>query len=211
MRADLLRSLETADRDVQQIQIAKQASPAIFPDRRANPSAVHVNAGIQRSSRRQPSSAPTSSTAASSTCRRAAAAIDLNHFNSVAVRSFRRAARPTHGIRRRCARAARSSCTRRRSASRYKGVLLRAEKRVSRGLQLLASYAYSRNAGTNIGNGFDLDNWLANTGPSASDITHIGERRRRPAAAAAVRAGVQLLICERAAIQRVRRRHRFQR
>ena len=47
----------------------------------------------------------------------------------------------------------------------YKGFLLRGDKRLSRGVQFLGSYAYSRNSGTLPGNGFNLDNWLENRGP----------------------------------------------
>ena len=55
----------------------------------------------------------------------------------------------------------------------YKGVLARVEKRLSHGVQVLGSYAFSSNTGTNTGNGFDLENWLDNRGPAASDVTHI--------------------------------------
>jgi hypothetical protein len=58
----------------------------------------------------------------------------------------------------------------------YKGLLLRADKRLSHGFQLLSSYAYSSNTGTNgtlAGSGFNLDNWFENRGPVATDITHI--------------------------------------
>ena len=55
----------------------------------------------------------------------------------------------------------------------YKGLLLRAEKRLSRGFQILGSYAFSTNTGTNPGNGFNLENWLQNTGPSPNDFTHL--------------------------------------
>lgn len=46
----------------------------------------------------------------------------------------------------------------------YKGLLLRADKRFSHGFQILGSYAWSSNTGTNNanGNGFNLDNWLQN-------------------------------------------------
>jgi len=59
----------------------------------------------------------------------------------------------------------------------YKGLLLRADKRFSRGFQALGSYAYSRNTGTNslgtsTSNGFNLDNWLQNNGPLPTDFTH---------------------------------------
>lgn len=51
--------------------------------------------------------------------------------------------------------------------------MLRADKRFSQGFQMLGSYAYSSNNGTNAGNGFDLDNRLANVGPLATDYTQI--------------------------------------
>ena len=60
----------------------------------------------------------------------------------------------------------------------YKGLVLRAEHRFSHRLQVLASYAYSSNRGTNsnsaadAGSGFNLDNWLENTGPLSTDLTH---------------------------------------
>ncbi len=57
--------------------------------------------------------------------------------------------------------------------ARYLGLLVRADKRFSHGWQLLGSYAYSRNAGNNFGNGFDNDNPLANHGPLDRDIRHI--------------------------------------
>jgi len=57
----------------------------------------------------------------------------------------------------------------------YKGLLLRLDKRLSHGFQLLGSYAYSSNTGTgtNTVNGFNLDNWLQNTGPLDNDFTQI--------------------------------------
>jgi hypothetical protein len=55
----------------------------------------------------------------------------------------------------------------------YKGLLLRAEKRFSHRFQALGSYAYSTNTGTSFRNGFNLDNWLQNTGPTDFDYTQI--------------------------------------
>src|SRR5215471_6633565 len=64
----------------------------------------------------------------------------------------------------------------------YKGLLVRADHRFSHNLQVLGSYAYSSDRGTNssyvgnnqasAGSGFNLDNWLENTGPLPMDITH---------------------------------------
>ena len=50
------------------------------------------------------------------------------------------------------------------SRATYKGLLLRAEKRFSHGFQALASYTYSSNTGTSFRDGFNLDNWLQNSG-----------------------------------------------
>ena len=55
----------------------------------------------------------------------------------------------------------------------YKGLLLRADKRFSHGFQVLGSYAYSSNTGTNNDNGFSLYNWLQNSGPVVNDYTSI--------------------------------------
>jgi hypothetical protein len=55
----------------------------------------------------------------------------------------------------------------------YKGLLLKADKRLPHGFQILGSYAFSRNVGTNAGNGFNLDNWQLNQGPLGSDETQI--------------------------------------
>ena len=58
-------------------------------------------------------------------------------------------------------------------SARYEGLLVRAEKRFSNGLQFLASYAYSSNVGDNFGNGFDNDHPLENKGPLDRDFRHI--------------------------------------
>jgi hypothetical protein len=55
----------------------------------------------------------------------------------------------------------------------YKGLLLRADKRFSHGFEALGSYSYSSDAGTLVGSGFNLDNWLQNHGPLGNDYTHI--------------------------------------
>ncbi len=55
----------------------------------------------------------------------------------------------------------------------YQGLLVRAEKRMSRGWQFLASYAFSSNVGTNFANGFNDFSPLANYGPLDRDVRHI--------------------------------------
>jgi hypothetical protein len=58
-------------------------------------------------------------------------------------------------------------------SARYLGLLVQAEKRFSRRWQLLASYAYSSNVGENFANGFNNDNPLENYGPLDRDFRHI--------------------------------------
>jgi hypothetical protein len=55
----------------------------------------------------------------------------------------------------------------------YRGLLLRAEKRLSRRWQLLGSYAYSSSQGNGFGRGFDNDNPLSSYGPLNADYRHI--------------------------------------
>jgi hypothetical protein len=58
-------------------------------------------------------------------------------------------------------------------SARYEGLLVRADRRLSRSFQFLASYAYSSNVGANFSNGFNNDNPLANQGPLDRDFRHI--------------------------------------
>jgi len=173
IRAAQSQSLATADRTVQQIQITKQASAAIFPENVPSPSAVHVNAGVQREL------APGIVLSTDVVYRRFThvpqngGSIDVNHFSSrrgPAIRACGEAEQTDPAAS--CSRGAINVYTAPYRFS-YRGVLLRAEKWFGRGWQLLGSYAYSRNAGTNAGNGFDLESWLLNTGPSSNDVTHV--------------------------------------
>jgi len=179
VRADLLRNLASSDRSVQAIQVTKTGTlnPAHVP----SPSALHVNLGLQREITRD------FVVSADFAYRHfihlalggdavIGGAIDLNHFDS------------TRGpVIPKCMSAQRDDPQAYCSngpinvlvpAGRvtYKGLLLRADKRLSHGFQLLGSYAYSSNTGTNgsgPGTGFNLDNWFENRGPVATDITHI--------------------------------------
>ena len=69
--------------------------------------------------------------------------------------------------------------------ARYHGLLVRVEKRLSAGTQLLASYALGSYSGTNgsatgtvestggRATGFNSDNWIENDGPLPSDLRHV--------------------------------------
>jgi hypothetical protein len=179
VRAELLQKLANTDRSVQAIQVTKTGTlnPAHVP----SPSALHVNLGLQREIGRDfvvsadfvyrhfihlalgGTAAP-------------GGAIDLNHFDSargpvipkcVGTQRDDPQALCSNGPINVLVPAGRVT---------YKGLLLRADKRLSHGFQLLGSYAYSSNTGTNgngPGTGFNLDNWFQNRGPVATDIAHI--------------------------------------
>ena len=122
-----------------QIQIAKQASAAIFPEHVASPSALHVNGGLQRRLR-------TGTVLSADVVYRrfvdvpqGGGSLDLNHFN--------RASGPVLPI---CnateARDSQALCSRGQIVVYkapfrfdYKAMLLRLERRVSLGLRLLGS------------------------------------------------------------------------
>src|SRR6266852_6320796 len=179
VRAELLQMLANADRSVQAIQVTKTGTlnPAHVP----SSSALHVNLGIQREIARD------FVVSADFAYRHfihlalggdalIGGTIDLNHFDSTrgpVIPKCMDAQRDDPQAL--CSNGPINVAT---PAGRvtYKGLLLRADKRLSHGFQLLSSYAYSSNTGTNVsgaGSGFNLDNWFENRGPVATDITHI--------------------------------------
>lgn len=175
VRAGLEQGLTNADRLVQQIQITKhQTSPAIFPVTVPNPSAVHLNLGVQRELARD------LVLSADVVYRRfvdvpqGGGSIDANHFNSIRGPLVPRCSTTAE------ASAPHALCSlgpihvqKAPFRFKYKGLVLRAEKRLSDGFHVLGSYAYSRTFGTNTANGFDLENWLQNHGPTGNDLTHV--------------------------------------
>jgi hypothetical protein len=174
IRAGLADRLANGDATVQQIQITKQASPAIFPAVVPNPSAIHASAGVQQE-------LPRAVVVSADVVYRhfvdvpqGGGAIDVNHFDSV-----RGAAVPecstvdqANDPEARCSLGA-INVQRAPYHFTYRGLLFRVEKRLTRSVQVLGSYAYSSNTGTNIGSGFDLDNWLQNRGPVPNDVRHV--------------------------------------
>jgi Carboxypeptidase regulatory-like domain len=171
IRAELVQNLADADRSIQAIQLTKQAS-GLNPIDVPTPSALHVNVGIQREIARD------FVVSADFAYRRfthvGLGQPDLNHFNSArgpvipmcltdAERHDRNALCSTGAI----------NVQTNAGRATYKGLLLRADKRFSQGFQLLGSWAYSSNTGTNTGNGFNLDDWLSNRGPLDRDLTQI--------------------------------------
>lgn len=171
IRAELVQNLDNADRSIQAIQLTKQAS-GLNPVDVPSSSAVHVNLGIQREIARD------FVVSADFAYRHfihlaVGQMIDLNHFNSARGPVIPKcAAAQRNDPQAPCSNGAINVQTPAGRAT-YKGLLLRAEKRFSRGFQVLGSWAYSSNTGNNAGNGLNLDDWLSNRGPIANDFTHI--------------------------------------
>jgi hypothetical protein len=174
IRAALADRLANGDATLQQIQITKQAFPAIFPTEVPNPSAIHASAGVQQE-------LPRGVVVSADVVYRhfvdvpqGGGSIDVNHFASVRgavvpeCSSVDQANDPD-------ALCSLGAINVQRAPYRftYRGLLMRVEKRLTSSFQVLGSYAYSSNTGTNTGNGFDLDNWLENRGPASNDFTHI--------------------------------------
>jgi hypothetical protein len=178
IRASLLQTLAGADPSVPAIQITKQVSllsgGSIFPADAPNPSALHASLGLQRQIARDTVVSADFAYRHFVHLALTPGGVDLNHFNSAN-------GGPVIPV---CAPAQRNDpralCSlgpidvqEAGGRATYKGLLVRAEKRFSHGFQALVSYAFSSNTGTNGGNGFNLDNWLQNNGPLATDVTHI--------------------------------------
>ena len=207
IRAAQSQILANADRSVQQIQITKQqASPntAIFPADAPNPSAVHLNLGLQRELRRG------MVLSADVVYRRFAhvpqngGTIDVNHYTSVrgpVIRGCTPAESTDPGAL--CSRGAINVYVAPYRFT-YKGLLFRAERRFSGGFQVLEKLRNQCRRRVQ-------PRELARKYRSDADRRHARrESRRRGAAAVAIRSGVERVVLERSTVQRVRRRHRFE-
>ena len=160
----------TGDPSVRAIQITKQAANQIYPVNSPGASSQQADIGVQRQVTRD---FVVSADLAYRHFVHLGWPLDLNHYNSVAERVIPKCitAQQTDPQ----ARCSTGPIEIWEAAGRatYKGLLLRADKRFSHRLQFLASYAYSSNTGNNNSSGFNLDNWLQNSGPLPSDFTHI--------------------------------------
>jgi hypothetical protein len=177
LRSGLVQRLATADPAFQAIQLTKQVTgTGVFPSDYKTSSSLHASVGIQHEIARD------FVLSADFAYRHfvhltLGSAVDLNHYNSFS-NGIRNPAIPV------CTLAQQNDpkaiCSRGpidaqewEGRATYKGLLLRADKGFSHGFQLLGSYAYSTNTGTNTGNGFNLGNWLQNAGPLPNDFTQI--------------------------------------
>lgn len=172
IRSALLQGLANGDSTVQAVQLTKQVSgTGVFPAGFKTSSALHASVGVQREIARD------FVLSADFVYRHFVhlnlGNIDVNHYNSSQGPAIPKCtgtqASDPQAI---CSRGAIDVQEWEGRAS-YTGLLLRADKRFSHGFQVLASYAYSSNTGTNNVNGFNLLNWLQNSGPLPTDYTNI--------------------------------------
>jgi hypothetical protein len=172
----LLAGLGPANQSVTSIQLAKTTASPIFPAEYRSSSAQHVNVGVQREIARDLV---------------VSADAVYRHFIGLGVSGDANQWDSVRGpVIRQCDEAERTdpdaTCSNGpiqviKSIGRatYTGLLFRVEKRLSRGVQVRGSYAYSRNVGTSgltgwgAGSGFNNDNWLQAHGPLSTDLTHI--------------------------------------
>jgi hypothetical protein len=177
LRSGLVQGLANADQTIQAIQLTKQATgTGVFLSNYKTSSALHASVGVQREITRD------FVLSADFAYRHfvhltLGSAVDLNQYNSF-VNGLR------HPVITTCTSTQKNDphaiCSNGpivaqewQGRATYKGLLLRADKRFSHGFQVLASYAFSRNTGTSSDNGFNLYNWLQNTGPLRNDFTQI--------------------------------------
>ena len=175
IRVALTQGLANADPNVQAIQVTKQLSEdGLFPSDFPSPSALHISLGVQRQIARDfVLSADFAYRHFVHTAREGLVAIDLNHFNSVRGPAIPKCVGAQANDPQAACSLGPINVMEAPGRATYKGLLLRAEKRFSRGFQVLGSYAYSSNYGTSFRNGFNLDNPLENWGPSDFDFTQI--------------------------------------
>jgi hypothetical protein len=160
----------TGDPSVRAIQITKQASSQLYPVNSPVGSSQQANFGVQRQVARN------FVVTADFVYRHfihLGWPLDLNHFNSVGGPVIPQCTATQQNDPQALCSTGPIDVWEASGRATYKGLLVRADKRFSHRFQFLASFAYSRNTGNDNGNGFNLDNWLQNSGPLSMDLTHV--------------------------------------
>ena len=145
VRAGLTQNLANADPNVQAIQITKQAPAAIFPENVPNPSALHANIGVQREIVRDFVLTADLAYRHFVHVPDNGGSIDVNHFNSVRGPVIPKCAGAQANDPQAICSLGSIYVQEAPFRATYRGLLLRAEKRFSRGFQFLGSYAFSSN------------------------------------------------------------------
>jgi hypothetical protein len=178
IRTDKMQSLANAGPSVQTIQVIKQVSgtsSGVFPADFASASALHTSLGVQRQIARDfVLSADFAYRHFVHMNQMGVLGFDLNHYLSVRGPVIPKCVGAQQSDPKALCSNGSINVMEASGRATYKGLLLRAEKRFSHGFQVLGSYAYSSNTGTNFRNGFNLDNRLQNRGPlDLNDFTQI--------------------------------------
>jgi len=182
-RGDLMGRLNPGNRDfsITNIDINKQGTN-LFDPAYTTPSAVHVGLGVQRELGH--GLAVSADVVLKQFTHTFIPSVDYNRWNS-ARGSVLPPCLPTQkgDVSAPCSTGPITFDTT-SGRARYRGLLLRLDKRASSHVQLLASYAYGSYSGTNGtggvgagavagGTGFNNDNWLENDGPLPTDYRHV--------------------------------------
>ena len=176
IRADQERMLAyTGDPSVRSIQILKQASATLEPVNVPNASSQQMSIGVQRQVTRD---FVVSGDFVYRHFIHQGLVADLNHFNSVRGPVIPQCTSAQQNDPFALCSTGPVNVLEAAGRQTYKGLLLRADRRLSHGFQILGSWALSSNRGTNATGtgaapGFNLDNWLQNYGPLTFDFTHI--------------------------------------
>ena len=170
IRAELARELAAGDPSLQAIQLSKQGS-GINPVDLPTHSALHINVGIQRQVARD--FIVSADFAFRHFVHVGMGQLDQNHFDSARGPLIRECDNEERNDPQAVCSTGRIGVQVNAGRVAYTGLLVRADKRFSRGFQMLGSWAYSSTTGTNGGIGFNLDDWLGNRGPLERDVTHI--------------------------------------
>jgi hypothetical protein len=174
IRAELLRSVNPGNHDfsVRNIDQTKEGTNLFDPSFVA-PSALHLSLGAQRE---VISRLVVSGDLVWKEFRNVIiAGIDYNHFNSSQGAVIRRCApEERFDVRAACSNGP-ITFDNSQGHARYRGLLVRLEKRFAGTSRFVASYALGSYVGTNgtgAGTGFNLDNWTQNYGPLPTDQGH---------------------------------------
>src|SRR5262249_53715565 len=151
----------TGDPSVRAIQITKQASSQLYPINSPAASSQQAAIGVQR---QVLSDFVVSADFVYRHFIHLGWPVDLNHFKSARGPVIQKCAIAQQNDPHTLCSTGPINVWETSGRAAYKGLLLRADKRFSKGMQFLGSYAYSSNIGNDNGNGFNLDNWLQNRG-----------------------------------------------